>query len=61
ILDPPDKEIDEEFHIDRSKPDVTAPTIRERVERSAAAAGFELVRVETFLPKDLIFILRPKD
>jgi ubiquinone/menaquinone biosynthesis C-methylase UbiE len=61
ILDPPDKEIDEEFHIDRSNPEVKAPTIRERVERSAAAAGFELVRVETFLPKDLIFILRPID
>jgi len=58
---PPDKEIDEEFHIDRSNPNVKTPTIQERIERSAAAAGFELVRVETFLPKDLIFILRPKD
>ncbi len=61
ILDPPDEEIDEEFHIDRSNPDVKVPKIRERIEKSAAAAGFELVRVETFLPKDLIFILRLKD
>jgi ubiquinone/menaquinone biosynthesis C-methylase UbiE len=61
ILDPPDEEIDEEFDIDRSNPDVKAPTIRERIEKSAEAAGFELVRVETFLPKDLIFILRLED
>ena len=59
ILDPPDEEIDEEFQIDRSDPDVKVPTIRERVEKSAAASGFEVVRVETFLPKDIIFILRP--
>ncbi len=61
ILDPPDEEIDEEFHIDRSNPDVKVPTIREKIEKSAAAAGFELIRVEAFLPKDLIFILRPKE
>jgi ubiquinone/menaquinone biosynthesis C-methylase UbiE len=60
ILDPPNKEIDEEFHIDRSDASVKIPPIRERVERSAAAAGFELVRVETFLPEDIIFILRAK-
>ncbi len=61
ILDPPDEEIDEEFHIDRSSPDVKVPKIQERIEKSAATAGFELVRVETFLPKDVIFILRLKD
>ncbi len=61
ILDPPDNEIDEEFSVDRSDPNVKVPTIRERIERSAAASGFELVQVETFLPKDLIFILRAKD
>ncbi len=60
ILDPHDSEIDAEFGIDRSQPDVRVPTIKERIERSAAAAGFELVRVETFLPKDYIFILRAK-
>ena len=60
ILDPPDKEIDEEFHVDRSDPNVKIPKIRERVEKSAAAAGFELVKVETFLPEDIIFILRAK-
>jgi len=61
ILDPPDDEIDQEFSLDRSKPGAKIPTIRERIEKSAKIAGFELVRVETFLPKDLIFILRTKD
>lgn len=60
ILDPVDKEIDEEFDIDRSKPDVKIPTIKERIEKSAKEAGYELIRVESFLPKDYIFILRPK-
>lgn len=59
ILDPVDKEIDREFGIDRSSQNLTVPTIRERVEKSAKAAGYELVRVETFLPRDLIFILKP--
>jgi ubiquinone/menaquinone biosynthesis C-methylase UbiE len=30
----------------------------ERMRREAAEAGFELVRTETFLPEDLIFVLR---
>ena len=30
----------------------------ERMHREAAEAGFELVRTETFLPEDLIFVLR---
>ena len=30
----------------------------ERVRREAAEAGFELVRTETILPEDLIFVLR---
>ena len=59
ILDPADKEIDREFGIDRSKPDVKVPTIRERIDKSAKAAGYEVIRVETFLPSDLIFILKP--
>ena len=59
ILDPVDSEIDGEFHIDRSKPG-HPPTIRERIEHSANECGFELVRIETFLPKDVIFILRAK-
>ncbi len=60
ILDPPQTEIDGEFRIDRSDRDVKVPTNRDKIERSAAAAGFELVRVETFLPRDVIFILRAK-
>ncbi len=35
-------------------------TSREEIERDAAAAGFELVRMETFLPLDNIFILKVK-
>ena len=35
-------------------------TSKEEIERDAAAAGYELVRVETFLPRDNIFILRVK-
>jgi SAM-dependent methyltransferase len=61
ILDPHDDEIDQEFGIDRSKPDVKTPLIKERVEKSAKASGFELVRVETFLSDDYIFILEVKD
>lgn len=60
ILDPHDDEIDEEFGIDRSKPDVKVPLIKERIEKSAKGAGFELVRVETFLSNDYIFILKVK-
>jgi len=58
ILDPVDSEIDEEFDIDRSNPEVKTPTIRERVENSAKEAGYELVKVETFLEMDYIFILQ---
>lgn len=61
ILDPVDKEIDEEFHIDRNTPGPKPSTIKERIEKSAGIAGFEIVRIETFLPKDLIFILKVKD
>jgi ubiquinone/menaquinone biosynthesis C-methylase UbiE len=35
-------------------------TSREEIERDAAAAGYELVRVETFLVRDNLFILRVK-
>ena len=33
----------------------------ERMRKEAAEAGFRLVRTETFLPEDLIFILQIKD
>jgi ubiquinone/menaquinone biosynthesis C-methylase UbiE len=33
----------------------------ERMRRDAEQAGFELVRIEDFLPEDLIFILRIRD
>ena len=59
ILDPRDAEIDKEFGIDRSKSGINIPTIKERVQRSAKAAGYELVQVDTTLPHDYIFILEP--
>ncbi|MGB3862670.1 MAG: class I SAM-dependent methyltransferase [Candidatus Aminicenantaceae bacterium] len=36
------------------------PTTKASVEQEVENAGFELIRVETFLPKDNIFILRVK-
>jgi ubiquinone/menaquinone biosynthesis C-methylase UbiE len=36
-------------------------TPRDKIEREAAAAGFEIARIETFLSRDSIFILRVKD
>jgi SAM-dependent methyltransferase len=36
-------------------------TSREKIEREANAAGFEIVRIETFLPRDNLFILKVKD
>jgi len=35
-------------------------TSKDEIERDVAAAGYELVRVETFLSRDNIFILRVK-
>jgi len=35
-------------------------TSREEIEREAGEAGFELVRLEDFLPKDNLFVLRVK-
>ena len=61
ILDPVDSEIDDEFHIDRTTPGEKFPTIMERIEKSAMVSGFEIVKVETFLPKDFIFILKVRD
>jgi len=59
ILDPHDKEIDREFGIDRSKTELKVPTIKERVQNSAKAAGYEVVQVNTTLSHDYIFILEP--
>ena len=43
------------------EPDSNRPSTVESVRREAADAGFDLVRTETFLPNDNIFILRPRD
>jgi len=61
ILDPPDEEIDEEIKELKGKIDPDRPTIKERIEKGGAEAGFELVRMETFLPKDTIYILKVKN
>ncbi|MDH4220416.1 MAG: class I SAM-dependent methyltransferase [Candidatus Aminicenantes bacterium] len=58
ILDPPDEEIDEEIKEIKGKIDPDRPTIKERIEKGGAEAGFELVRIENFLPKDTIYILK---
>lgn len=59
ILDPRDESIDREFGIDRSKTGPKVPTIKERIQNSARAAGYELIKVDTILPRDYIFILEP--
>jgi ubiquinone/menaquinone biosynthesis C-methylase UbiE len=61
ILDPPDEEIDEEIKAMKGKLDPNRPTIKERIEQGAAAGGFELVKILTFLPKDSIYILKVKE
>lgn len=60
ILDPRDEEIDREFGIDRSKPNSKIPTITERIQKSANVAGYKLIKVDTTLPRDYIFILEPQ-
>ncbi len=61
IIDPVDSEIDMEREFAGEKIDPRRPTIRERIEKAAGEAGFEIIRVETFLPKDYIFILQVKN
>ncbi len=61
ILDPPDEEIDEEIKEMKGTLDPHRPTIKERIENGANEAGFKLVRIETFLPKDCIYILKLKE
>jgi ubiquinone/menaquinone biosynthesis C-methylase UbiE len=60
IIDPIDSEIDMEREFGGEKIDPKRPTIKERIEKAAGEAGYEIVRVETFLPKDYIFILKVK-
>lgn len=61
IVDPIDSEIDMEREFVGEEIDPNRPTIKERVEKAAGEAGFEIIRVETFLPKDYIFILHVKN
>jgi len=61
IVDPIDSEIDMEREFVGEKIDPHRPTIKERVEKAAGEAGFEIMRIETFLPKDYIFILEVKN
>lgn len=59
IIDPVDALIDGEFGINRNKSDVKIPTIRERIAISANNAGYKVIKVDTSLPNDYIFTLRP--
>ncbi len=61
ILDPPDDEIDAEIKQMTGKLDPDRPTIKERIVKGGVEAGFELIRMETFLPKDTIYILKVKE
>ncbi len=61
IIDPVDSEIDMEREFAGEKIDPDRPTIKQRIEKAAAEAGFEITRMETFLPKDYIFILEVKN
>ncbi len=61
IVDPVDSEIDLEREFMGEKIDANRPTIKERVEKAAEEGGFELVRIETFLPLDYIFVLQVKN
>jgi ubiquinone/menaquinone biosynthesis C-methylase UbiE len=61
IVDPIDSEIDMEVEFVGEEIDPNRPTIKQRVEKAAEESGFEIVRIETFLPKDYIFILKVKN
>jgi ubiquinone/menaquinone biosynthesis C-methylase UbiE len=61
IIDPIDSEIDMEREYAGEKIDPNRLTIKERVEKAAGEAGFEVIKVDTFLPKDYIFILKVKN
>ncbi len=61
IVDPIDSEIDMEREFVGEKIDPNRPTIKERIEKASGEAGFEIIGVETFLPKDYIFILKVKN
>lgn len=41
--------------------DPDRPAIKERIEKAAGQAGFEITHIETFLPKDYIFVLHVKN
>ncbi|MFC2161415.1 class I SAM-dependent methyltransferase [Acidobacteriota bacterium] len=61
IIDPPDEEIDAEIKSMKGSLDPNRPTIKQRIENGASEAGFKIVRIETFLPKDGIYILELRD
>lgn len=61
ILDPPDEEIVGEIKSMGGKIEPDRLTISERIKKESAEAGFELVRMESFLPKDDIYILKVKN
>jgi SAM-dependent methyltransferase len=61
IVDPIDSEIDTEREFVGEEINTNRPTIKERIEKAAGEAGFEIQRVETFLPKDYIFVLQIKN
>jgi ubiquinone/menaquinone biosynthesis C-methylase UbiE len=60
IVDPIDSEIDKEREHAGEKLDPKRPTIKQRVEKAAQEAGFEIIRIDDILPKDYIWFLQVK-
>jgi ubiquinone/menaquinone biosynthesis C-methylase UbiE len=59
IMEPVDSEIQKERSLgEAARPSDRPATIIEKIKKEAGEAGFELLRVETFLPQDYICILR---
>jgi SAM-dependent methyltransferase len=62
IVGPKDLEIDTEKNAFGEQVEPDRPTLRERIEKAAGEAGFELklIRLESFLPRDDIYILNAR-
>jgi len=62
IIEPNDSEINTEREAFGLETESNRPaSILEKIKEEAGEAGFELLLVETFLPRDYICILRVKD
>ena len=62
IVEPKDSEIDNEKAAFGVEVESDRATVRERIEKAAGEAGFELklIQLESFLPRDDIYILNAR-